>query len=335
MKKIAILLICIMQSHLLAEDFKNEKLVWPSAPQKARIQFDKILHKATDVGIEKGFFEKAFDFVLGEDEKRLLKPFGIDVFDDKVIVTDTALKALHIFDKKSNSLKVVDSFNKVFFKSPIDVESDISGNIYVSDSVLGRVFVFDENIEYKFQIGDNQRLKRPTGIAINNSLHRIYISDTLANDIKVYTLEGLYIKTIGQSGSGDGEFNKPTFLTIGKNGNLYISDSMNQRVQVLDKDGNFLFKFGQLGRSGGNFSNPRGIALDSDENIYVTDTLFNNVQIFNQQGELLLVLGEFGNSKGEFSIPEDIFITKEGKIYVVDSYNMRVQILDYIHSIDN
>ncbi len=334
MRKIFILFVFLTQSLLYAKTVTDKLIVWPSPPQKARIQYTGSLTKTTDIGIKKGFFSKVFNFVLGEDEKRLVKPFGIDVTDEKIIVTDTAQKALYIFDKKNNRLKIVDSFNNIIFSSPIDVATDERGYIYVSDSVLGKVFVFDDNAEYKFQIGVSTNLKRPTGIAINDRLNRIYVSDSLAGNIKVFTLDGLYIKTIGKQGSNNAEFNKPTFLTIGKNDNLYISDSMNQRIQVLDQDGKFIFKFGQLGRSGGTFSNPRGIALDEDDNIYVTDTLFNSVQIFNQKGELLLIFGEFGENEGEFSIPEDIFITPKGEIYVVDSYNMRVQMFEHLHSID-
>lgn len=330
MKKIFFLIILISVS-IVAKEKNHNLIVWPAPPQKPRIQYLDTWTKAEDLNIKKSFFSQLVEMILGEDEKSLVKPFGITITkEERIIVTDTAQKNIFIFDRKNDKVSIIQEFNKQRLESPIDVASDNKGNIYVSDSKQGYVYVFDQHGSYKYKIGGDAKLHRPTGIVINNEMERIYISDTVTGSIKVFTLSGQYIKTIGQEGSANGEFKKPTFLALDKEGRLYVSDSMNQRIQILDAEGNFIRTFGQLGKTAGNFANPRGIALDPDGNIYVSDTLFNNIQVFNQNGEFLLVFGTFGNNKGEFSIPEDIAINEQGMIYIVDSYNMRIQLFQYL-----
>ncbi|WP_200762554.1 6-bladed beta-propeller [Nitrosophilus alvini] len=304
----------------------GSKPVWPQPPEKTRIAYEKSISKAEDLDIKKGFFAKIWDFFAGHEEKILIKPFGVHFDSGKIYVTDIGTRSLFIFDTKRKKLKIIEGFKSQKFASPIDVTTDKKGNIYVTDSMLGYVLVFDRMGNPLRKIGTSKKILRPTGIAYNKEKNTIYVTDTLSADIKIFTPEGKYISSIGGPGNSDGKFNRPTFITIDEEGNLYVSDSMNQRIQIFDKKGRFLRKFGKLGNTIGSFSNPRGVAVDKYGNIYVTDTLFHAVQIFNKKGDLLLVFGSYGEKEGEFVVPEDISITPDGTIYVTDSYNMRVQV---------
>lgn len=315
---------------LFASD-SNDTLVWPSPPDEPRIMFDKFVSKAEDLKIKKGFFTKVLDFLLGREEKVLANPFGLHVSSDgRLFVADAGNAALFIFDAAGNEMNVIEGGENEKLAYPVDVVTDANGSIYLSDSVLGMVFKYDKNFKLVYTFGEKQKFSRPTGIAVDNERRLLYVVDTLDNKINVFSLDGEWIREIGRQGRGKGEFNRPTFVAIGKNGNIHVADSMNQRVQILDVNGSFLRSFGQMGSEIGSFASPRGIALDDEENIYVTDTLFNVVQIFNQKGELLLVFGGFGQDRGQFSIPKDIAIDKRGNIFIADSYNMRVQVLKRI-----
>ncbi|MFA7610252.1 MAG: 6-bladed beta-propeller [Sulfurimonas sp.] len=306
------------------------KLVWPPPPDEAKIEFVSSIHNSNDLGIKKSFFSKAFDFLFGEEERSLQAPFGIHAHDDRVYTTDIATRSLYVFDKKKNKMITINSSKKEQFLYPIDVVTDESGNIYISDSVRAKIYIFDEDGDYKYSIAPKM-LQRPVGIAISKD-KKLYIVDALSSQIHVTSLKGDYLGSIGKNGSGDGEFNRPTFIDIGSDGKLYVSDSMNHRVQILSSDGEFIDKFGQLGQEIGSFGSPRGISLDSYNNIYVSDTMFNNIQIFNQNKELLMVLGHHGNRRGEFALAEDISITKDNMIYVADTNNNRIQLFKLINS---
>lgn len=304
---------------------ENKSIVWPSAPQKPRIIFEQIITKSEDLKIEKSFFSVFIDFIAGNEKEVLIRPFGVYVNDNTLYVTDTGSNSVNIFNQNEKSFISIEGIKKQNFKSPIDVKVDNKKNIYVTDSILSAVYIFDRKGEYLRKFAPDYNFHRPTGLAIDKLNKKIYISDTVKNSIEVFTFDGEHLQTIGKYGSLDAEFNKPTFLCVDNEGKLYVVDSMNQRVQVFDKDGVFKLKFGQRGKTAGTFANPRGITVDNQGNIYITDTLFNVVQIFNKKGQLLLLFGKEGIEKGSFSLPAGITIDKNGNLYVADSYNMRIQ----------
>ena len=313
-------------------DAPKERLVWPPPPWEPRIEFLYSITTPDDMQIKKGFFHRLWEFIAGEPGEGIIKPFGVYADErGRVYVTDTAEQSVHVFDPKDNKYFVIESVKKHRLVSPIDVALDKEGNIYVSDSVYRRVYVFNEKGKFLREIGTDNTMQRPTGIAIDKADGTLYVVDTLASNILVYSLNGKHMKTIGEHGDGNGQFNRPTFIAIGRDGNLYITDTMNARIQILDENGKFVSKFGRRGTHAGELANPRGIALDSDGHIYLTDTLFEAVQIFDKSGQPLLTFGRPGMKSGEFSIPAGISITND-IIYVADSYNMRIQVFRYLKS---
>lgn len=313
------------------EGKKREPLFWPPPPHEAKIEFLYAVSKPDDMQIKKGFFQKLKEFIMGEENEALIRPFGIAVDDaGKLYVTDRANASVNIFDPKENKHSVIEGLGSRKFESPLGVAVDADSNVYISDSVLKRVYVFNPKGDLIREIGSENMMQRPAGIEIDKKTRLLYVIDVLESKIHVYGLDGTHKKTIGGFGDGDGQFNRPTSMTIGKDGNLYIVDAMNSRVQILDKNGKFLSKFGKRGDVSGSFANPRGIALDSDGNIYVTDTLFEVVQIFDGAGRLLLVFGQRGVNAGEFSIPAGVAISNDDIIYIADSYNQRIQVFRYL-----
>lgn len=319
------LLYLLLGATLWGED--AGRIFWPAPPDPARIEFISSFSSAEDLQIEKGFFSKVWDFLAGNEDRVLLKPFGLHVVGKRIYVGDVAARAVFVFDRAEKEMILIEGSENEPFISPVDITTDGRGRIYVSDSVLGKVCVFDREGDFLQEISDPGRMQRPVGIAVNDLLGRLYVVDAVKSQIHVFNLDGVYLRSIGKWGSAPGTFNRPTYIAIGKNGDLYVSDSMNHRVQILNAEGEFISSFGKLSKSIGGFASPRGIALDSDENIYVTDTLFNATQIFNKEGALLLVVGHYGSRNGEFAVPEDIAITPDNRIFLADSFNMRVQTL--------
>lgn len=313
----------ISTSTFAAKD--TSRLVWPQEPDPAHIEYMSSLKKPSDIGIEKSFFAKLSDFVFGEEDLYLGAPFGVHVDGNRVYTTDIRAKKVYVFDKDENEVLSLEGSKKERFMYPVGVVTDSKGKIYVSDSVQAKIYVFQKDGDFDYII-ENIRIKRPVGIAISPDDKRLYVVDPVSSQIHVLSLAGKFMFSIGSFGNKKGEFNKPTYMKVGKDGKIYVTDSMNHRIQILDKDGKYIHSFGHIGQKIGSFSNPRAIAIDSDENIYVSDTLFNVIQIFNSQGKLLLVFGNYGNRKGEFNLPINIAISKKNKIYISDTSNGRIQI---------
>jgi DNA-binding beta-propeller fold protein YncE len=310
-------------------------LFWPPPPQTPRIQYIGRISSTTDLGVKKSWFKKVIESIAGEKdvEGMMLRPYGVFADADRIYVTDPGISLLHVFDMKEKRYFEIRKAGEEDIVSPIGVAVDKNGEIYLSDSMLKKVFVFDKEGKYLREIGSSDLFMRPTGIAIDED--RIYVVDTLSHQVLVFAKkDGKLLFRFGKNGAGTGDFNYPTNIFIGRDKLLYVTDSLNFRVQIFDRDGKFLSMFGKLGDGSGDFSKPKGIAVDSDGHIYIADAHFDNVQIFDRDGKLLLGFGNTGRREGEMVLPAGIFIDERDRIYVADSYNNRIQIFQYLKEKD-
>lgn len=308
------------------------ELVWPLPPEPPRIKYLMSLSSSQDVGAPRSWLRRIWRHLVGSEEERMVKPYGVVTSGDgrRVYVADTAARRVHRFDLQEGRYRQISETPEGRLLSPIGVALDRSERLYVSDSVLKRVYVYDREGRPRGVIGQGEELERPTGLAIDPREGRLYLADTLAHKVWVYDLRGKLRYAFGKRGSSPGEFNFPTNLFVDREGRVYVTDSMNFRVQMFDKRGQYLAGFGRLGDGVGDFSNPKGIAVDSQGHIYVVDALFDAVQIFDRQGRILLSFGSPGQGPGDFWLPAGLHIDPQDRIYVADSYNRRVQVFRFL-----
>ena len=78
--------------------------------------------------------------------------------------------------------------------TPQCVAVDAQDNIYVTDSDAGKIFVFEPSGKYVRAIGSLKGgegyFKRPTGIAVDSAAQRIYVTDTLRDQVFVLDMQG-------------------------------------------------------------------------------------------------------------------------------------------------
>ncbi len=312
---------------------ESPAIFWPKPPDPPRISFVQTWVKPADIGIEPSWFKKIVQFIFGEGKTPyIIRPSGITVdAEGGVYVADTGLQVVHYFDEKGHRYKQFFEVNPdVRLQNPIGVAVDKAFQLYVSDADLNRIFVFDREGKSIRVIGNDQEIQRVSGIAIDRERERLYVVDTMAHHVLIYSLLGEKLGTIGKRGVEAGTFNFPTYATVSQKGDLYVSDSLNFRIQVFDPEGKPLSQVGSLGYNLGEFSRPKGIAVDQQGNIYVVDTLFDTVQVFNPSGALLLNFGASGVDPGFFWLPSGIAVNQDGRIYVADAYNKRVQVFQLI-----
>jgi DNA-binding beta-propeller fold protein YncE len=309
----------------------EDKIVWPGTPEKPRIKYQWSLSVVSGKKSDSMYdvlVGKRDDFTDPKTSKRLLRPYSIFIDEtEKLYISDPGAYRVTVIDMKTDEAIHITEAGVNELVSPVGVVS-YGGRIYVSDSVLNKVFILDEKGK---MIGDFEGFfGRPTSLAVDKERGIIYVSDTIAHKVYKYTSDGVNIGSIGIDGSGEGEFNYPTHIWLDRKGVLYVMDSMNFRVQIFSPEGNFINKFGAHGDSYENLDKPKGIATDSDNNIYVVDSIHDVIKIFDHSGRLLLFFGQKGGNYGEFSLPSGIFIDAKNNIYVGDTYNSRVQVFKYI-----
>lgn len=305
-------------------------IIWPKPPEVPRIRFVNSITKPGDLNIREPLSKKFLNFLKGEADISLVKPYGVTTDSEgRLFVVDNFSKYVLVFDEKNNTFYKFPQ-KESDLVSPIDITLDKKGNIYVSDSKTAVVKVFKDNGKtYVTDLGTGV-LGRPTGLAVNEKTHELLVVDTVNSQIIRYDLDTYKFKGhIGREGSASGTFHYPTNIFVNSDGHIFVTDSLNFRIQIFSPEGEFLNTFGKPGDSPGYFSRPRGVAVDSDGNIYVVDAIFDNVQIFNSNGELLMDFGGPGNGYGQFWLPSGIFIDNNDKIYIADSFNNRIQVFKY------
>ncbi|MBW7989982.1 MAG: 6-bladed beta-propeller [Planctomycetes bacterium] len=309
----------------------EQPVVWPEPPDQERIRYVGMISTEEDLKRGVSWIQSLGELIFGREEIGvLLAPSAVVLgANEKLYISDGAGGVVHVFDLATRGYKQFSALgNDEKLTMPVAL-TIINGRLYVVDSVLHKVCIFDRKGKYLGSFG-SELLIRPSGIAYFAEQDKLYISDTGGHVIRVFDKSGEFIETIGSRGIEPGQFNFPTHLCMDNNGKLYVSDTLNYRVQIFSHEGKFLKMFGEQGDRPGQFAHPAGIATDSFGHIYVADRQYENIQIFNSDGEILMAIGYEGSGIGEFWLPAGMYIDERNRIYVADSFNKRVQVFELI-----
>jgi len=316
-----------MPVHKTPEQASNP--VWPAAPAQPRVVYDFAFSNAEELGINKGFWQRLGEFFAGPENIQMVRPMAVAISRDGLIfVADPGVHGVHRFDLLNKQYDLLRLKDGLELPSPVALVSDKKGNVFISDSELGKIFWLTSDAEYAREVKLDTDLKQPTGLAVDASGH-LFVVDTSQHQVLMFD-KGRLLKRFGKRGKGVGEFNFPTMIWHHQDGSILVTDSLNFRIQKFDVEGRYLGQFGELGDASGYHARPKGLATDQAGRVYVVDSLFHNVQIFNSAGDFLLDIGEQGRGKGQFWLPTGIFIDDQKKIYVADSHNRRIQVFRYL-----
>ncbi len=328
----------------------TSNLVWPDPPDIARIRWiaqyrgepkpaapvTPVKEKKKDSWMLRLAGIQPVDAPKSDSRFKLVRPYGVAV-DSKgnIYTADTYVGAVFIFNAETNTVDFIRNGRDARFKALIGLAIDDADRLFVTDSGLQRVFVFDPNHKFVATFGSD-RMVRPSGVAVDNKNRFLYVTDVLKDNVLVYDLDNLkYLRTIGGPPQKAGDdapatFARPTNIAVGPNGKVYVSDTLNQRIQIFDADGTYLSMFGKPGDGPADMSRPKGIAIDGDGHIWVTDADQNRVKIFDQQGRLCAYFGEYGYFPGQFALPSGVTIDKNNRAVVAEQVlNGRLQVFRY------
>ena len=175
----------------------------------------------------------------------------------------------------------------------------------------------------------NGELRKALFLAVN-SKGQIIVTDSSLNGFIIHSKEGVAVKKVGGQGTGQGQFNFPSAVCIGKDDMILVSDTVNNRVQIFSKTGKFLHEFGGKRNDTdddtikGRLFSPRGIAAD-DRCVLVADSR-NRIQVFKYDGTFLASIQSLGDPIQE---PYNMTLTKDGHVLVADFKNNCVKKFRY------
>lgn len=160
----------------------------------------------------------------------------------------------------------------------------------------------------------------------------LYLGDQALSGVQTFALDGAFLGSFGESGSGPGQFQAPTSIVFDNDGNRYVADLGNSRIQKFAPDGTFLLEWGSPGDANGEFVEPNFVAIDREAGrIYVSEFLNNRVQAFDLDGNFIDKWASQGSENGQFVHPAAIAVNADGLVFVGDTQNGtggRVQIFD-------
>ena len=169
---------------------------------------------------------------------------------------------------------------------------------------------------------------RPTDIAFD-AQGNIFVADGQGNArVAKFDKDGVFVKSWGSKGNGDGQFDVVRSIAITADGDVYVADGgNNHRIQVFDNNGTYKRQFPAVG-------NPQAICLTTGANpvLYVSNTNPpNNIDTAGEiykmdlNGKLLGKFGRAGKMLKEFGTTNAIDCRNPNQLYVGEIGNLRVQ----------
>jgi sugar lactone lactonase YvrE len=201
----------------------------------------------------------------------------------------------HPIQKFDESGKRLASFGGGMFVWPHGLHVDRDGNVWVADSRVpakeelkkfpgeqdkGSVVVkFSPEGKVLLTLGrpgvvgnPPAALTEPTNV-LTDANGDVYVSEShtnvedpnLVGRISVFDRNGKFLRTIGKTGTGPGEFRTPHAMVFDSAGRLIVADRHNHRIQILTKDGKYIGEYRE-------FSRVSGLAIDKNDTIYAADS---------------------------------------------------------------
>lgn len=236
----------------------------------------------------------------------------------KVYATEASGNAVKIFDRNGKLLK------KARVPRPTGIAVSAAGLVYVGSEKNKSVEVYSADLVHLRRL-TTEHISRPSGIAVDAD-GLVYVTDTRKDRVLVYNSEGAIVRTIGTSGSLNGQFIRPKGITVSDAaGEVFVSDfpvvqprgsspTSGARIQVFTKAGQFVRSFGQYGFNVGEIATPEALALDSAGRLYVADSGQGAVHILDPATGASL--GALYDLTRAMALPLGIAVAKNNVAYV-------------------
>ncbi len=209
---------------------------------------------------------------------------------------------------------------------PLGLDVDADGRLYVTDTVLAQVHVFDLAAQryLRFPSPPPARFRTPVDVVAGVD-GRVFVSDSGSGLVHVFTAPGYrHLASFGED-----QIDRPTGMALTRDGDLIVVDTVGSRLAVYDPRTLLLKRVvGRLGKDERSFNRPTQVATGRDGRIYVVDSLNFRVQILDSEYRFVGRFGLAGDTPGHFARPKGIAVDSEGNIYVVDAIFDNVQVFD-------
>lgn len=248
-----------------------------------------------------------------------------------------------------------------------------TGELYLFHRGANPILAFDASGTFLRSWGDDL-IGKAHGMRVDGD-DNLWVTDTVHHAVFKFSPAGkllLALGTVDQPGDGIDQFDMPTDIAFGPNGDVFVSDGYgNSRVMKFSRDGKFIALWGTPGTGAGEFDLPHsividakqrvllgdrendriqvfdldgqlleiwpgfapyGIALDSSQRVFIADGRANQILRLNDSGQVIQRLGSKGHTPGQFEMPHMLAIDAQGSIYLAEVGGERFQKLRRLSS---
>lgn len=239
------------------------------------------------------------------------------------------------------------------------------GEIYLLHRGKHPVICFDASGKYLRSWGDDL-LTTPHGLRVDRQ-GNVWVTDIGNHRVFKFDSTGKLLLALGtgKPGAELDQFNKPTDVAFGPDGEFYVSDGyVNTRVLKYSAEGKLIKTWGMPGTGPGEFDLPHAIIVDPKGRVLVADRSNNRIQIFDREGQhqqswtgfapyglafradgalfvatgvdqdiiqldaagkIVRHIGREGKGPGEFGLPHMLAFDATGNLYVAEVDGKRLQ----------
>ena len=240
----------------------------------------------SDIGNHKIYLFKRDGTVIksfgenGAQQGKFVFPSGTAYIGDSIIVAEQSNHRVQELSTQGEYLRhfgVEGSLDQQL-SHPTGLSIDSDGNIIVADRQNKLIKIFSPDGQFLHKLGTEGSSTEPFHCIQHENY--LIVSDRGDNSVKCFDRKGNFLYKFGKTGNADGEFNKPSCLSMDKAEHLLVCDSLNDRIQVFDLSGKFVTEFGRKGSGIGEFKTPISAAVLTDGKIVVSDMNNSRIQIF-------------------------------------------------------
>jgi len=257
----------------------------------------------------------------------LSEPLGVAVDQQgRIFVGNKLDRNVEVYDTNLNFLFKLGSGNGEFSQpTAIAIYED---RVYVADSLEDVIKVYHPDGSFNFSFGhtgsEAGQFNFPISLAVNELslelivLDRQHIESLTGTGqgarIQIFDMNGLFKRSFGERGIGDGKLGKPAGVEVDSEGRIYVTDTYQQLVQVFDANGTFLTSLYNVDHQ---LRTPIGIKRGDSNRLFIASLHTGSVEVYGidsykQLSVEPLFLYFEGDEEGSQPVLQSVEIGNEG-----------------------